>query len=87
MYQILYHKSVLKNLKKIIPKKRKSIINKIEKLAKSPFIQNTNLKKLQNTPYLYRLRIGNLRVIYEINKKNKKLIIWKVKPRSSAYSK
>jgi len=87
MYKITYHKSTIKDLKKISLKKKVSIINKIEKLAINPFVQNTNLKKLQNNLHIYRLRVGKFRIIYEIDQKNKKIVVWKIKPRASVYSK
>ncbi len=63
---------------------RKRIESRIEQLAKNPYARNNNAKKLRNSEF-YRLRVGNYRVIYEINDKTVTVVIIAVKPRGKAY--
>lgn len=80
MYRVYFRKRALKSLtKKISSADRKTILKKIEILAKNPYNQALNVKKLvffKNLEKAYRLRIGNLRIIYELESKTKKIIIY-----------
>lgn len=86
MYKVIFHKLAQNDLKKLAPKEKTKIIGKIEELVKNPFSPNTNATKLKNLPKGYRLRIGKIRVVYELNTITKVLIIWKIRPRGSVYS-
>lgn len=63
-YKLEFATSIRKDLKKINKKEVRKILTSIEKLAEEP--RPTGSKKLSNEA-LYRIRIGNYRVIYEIN--------------------
>lgn len=62
MYGITYSKKATKDLQKIAPKFRAVILAKLERLAADPD-RAQNVKALQGAP-LYRLRVGDYRVIY-----------------------
>ncbi len=55
-----------------------------EMLEINPFY-GPNIKLLRGEEKLYRYRIGNYRVIYKIDKNAKKVIIYLISPRPSAY--
>jgi mRNA interferase RelE/StbE len=55
-----------------------------ETLEKSPF-SGPNIKLLKTKKKLYRYRIGNYRIIYEIDKKERKVGILLISQRSSVY--
>lgn len=73
MYELLYHPRTLRQARKLPEKERTKIILEIKKLAQDPFSSGLNIKKLVNTQHSYRLRIGNLRVIYEVDQDSKKI--------------
>jgi mRNA interferase RelE/StbE len=60
------------------------IREKMEQVAINPFAPISNAKKLQGRPG-YRLRIGDWRVIYEINKDEVIIIVMKIAPRGEVY--
>lgn len=62
----------------------KLIREKIEQVAADPFSSIPNAKKLQGRDG-YRLRVGDWRVIYEVNKKEVVIIVLKVAPRGEVY--
>jgi mRNA interferase RelE/StbE len=62
----------------------KLIREKIEQVAADPFSSIPNAKKLQGRDG-YRLRVGDWRVIYEVNKKEITIIVLKVAPRGEVY--
>jgi mRNA interferase RelE/StbE len=64
-YQLSFSDKALKSLKRIPQSDNKRIIAALEKLAKDPD-SKTNIKRLNNHPdAIFRLRIGNYRVLYD----------------------
>lgn len=77
MPQIVYTKSAMKNIKSIDIRVKDRVRIGIEKI---PF---GDIKKLKGYSNLYRLRIGDYRVVYEIM--GDTIIIYAVLPRGEAY--
>jgi mRNA interferase RelE/StbE len=77
-YRLLLHKSVTKFLEKCPAKQRQDIKQKLESLKQNPYT-NTQLdiKIIQGYEGLYRLRIGQYRLIYQI--KQDELIVFVLK--------
>lgn len=60
-----FDKSALKDFQKIPKQQQKRILQAIAVVAKDPYLKNNNIKRLTGTlSGLYRLRIGNYRIIY-----------------------
>jgi len=55
-----------------------------EALEQNPF-SGSHIKQLRSDRKLYRYRVGDYRVIYEIDKKIKKVGVLLISPRPSAY--
>lgn len=83
---VLYLKASQKYLKRLTPSKISTILKRIEKAASNPLASNINIVKLIGTKSSYRLRIGNIRVVYELDTVDKIMYVAKIAPRSSAYS-
>ncbi len=62
-YSIEYTKKADKNLKKIKAKTRFKIFDAIYDISQGD-TQNKNIKKLKNEDNIYRLRMGQYRVLY-----------------------
>ncbi|MCK4810578.1 MAG: type II toxin-antitoxin system RelE/ParE family toxin [Candidatus Omnitrophica bacterium] len=62
----------------------KRLKNCFEELEQNPF-SGPNIKQLKAKKKLYRYRIGDHRVIYEIDKNEKRVGIFLISPRPSAY--
>jgi len=60
------------------------IREKLAEIANDPFASIPNAKKLQGRPG-YRLRVGDWRVIYEINQKQVVIIVMKIALRNEVY--
>ena len=84
MWKVVYKRSVQKDLKKI-PKKIKSLIKKTieEKLKVNPVRFGTPLK--QNLKGLKKLRVGNYRIIYSIEKETVIVVVIKIGQRKGIY--
>jgi mRNA interferase RelE/StbE len=84
VYKITFTKQAAKSLQKM-PKKTAVIIReKLAQIAIDPFAPHLNTAKLQGRPS-YRFRIGDWRVIYEIQKDELVIIVLKVAPRGEVY--
>lgn len=83
-YKLNFSKTALKNLLKISINKRKAILEKLEQLKLNPNKENNNIKKLIGHDG-YRLRVGDYRVIYRINKGKLEILIINVDVRGEVY--
>jgi mRNA interferase RelE/StbE len=84
VYKITYTSQAAKALLKMPRKMANLIRQKLEQIANDPFASIPNAKKLQDRPG-YRLRVGDWRVIYEINKSEIVIIVMKLAPRGEVY--
>lgn len=75
-------KFLLKKLDRVTQVK---VSSKIDQLSQDPFAQNPNLTKLKDMDRGYRLRVGNVRVIYGVETSTQSIIIWKIDFRGSIY--
>lgn len=82
MYKVFFREKALKALqRKLHPKDKDRILQRIEVLSEDPFSSSLDVKKLsgfENIQKAYRLRVGEIRVIYELDTQTKKIIIYKI---------
>jgi mRNA interferase RelE/StbE len=84
VYKITYTTQAAKSLLKMPRNTANLIREKLTQIANDPFVSIPNAKKLQGRPG-YRLRVGDWRVIYEINKDQIMIIVMKIAPRGEVY--
>lgn len=84
-FAVVYLREAEKFFQKHPAKISSRIFERIQLVARDPFAADTNLKKLQHPQEGYRLRIGDYRVIYLLDKSKKKLVVVKISHRSEAY--
>ena len=84
MYKIVFKKEAAKSLTKLPRNVAKTIREKLEAIAAIPYTAHPNAKKLQGRDG-YRLRVGNWRVIYEIQNDQLIILVLKVAPRGEVY--
>ena len=82
--KILISRSALKELKSIPKNERKAIKDKISKLAYFP-LARLDVKKLKGYHNVYRLRVGDYRIVFEYIKEERTIKILKVGKRGSIY--
>ena len=67
MFKILVSKQAKKFIKRLDRKRQKKIINVLDTLQTNPLpFRIYDMKKLRGTDNLYRIRIGNIRITYEL---------------------
>ena len=82
-YQILFKRSVKKDLRKLAQTALDRIYERIEWLQSEPIPKNA--QKLTGAENLYRIRCGDYRIIYSIDTDNHKIMIHYIRHRRDAY--
>ena len=82
-YELVLEHRAEKDLKKLEPTLFKLIIAEIKDLSGNPHPYNS--KKITGSKNDWRLKIGDYRVLYEIDNKNRVIKIMKVKHRREVY--
>jgi len=84
VYQITFAKQAAKSLQKMPHKTAALIREKLAQIANDPLAPHLNTTRLQGRPG-YRLRVGDWRVIYEIQNDELVILVLKVATRGEAY--
>ena len=82
-YRLEYTKAAAKVLEKMQPSLSAPIRKKAEELATNP--RPHGMKKLKGVDDLYRIRVGDYRVIYTIRDKELVVLVVRVANRKDAY--
>lgn len=83
LYTLEIENSALKELKKLDGRTRKRIINVIESLRHNP--RPDSVRKLTDSDSLYRVRVGDYRVIYQIQNKKLLVLVVRIGSRGDVY--
>ena len=83
MYEIRIKKSAKKDLDALDDETYVRIDRAIQRLRDDPFPRG--MKKLRGEESRYRIREGKYRILYETDKKNKTIVIYRIKLRKVAY--
>lgn len=84
MYDIEFTKQATKDLLRIPENYSVLIIDKIKKLAIDPYSKELDIKKLKGIDG-YRLRVGEYRIIYDLDKGQLIVQIVKIQSRGNIY--
>ncbi len=82
MFKVKLHRRVIKFLQRLGEEDRKRIFSAIEKLE-DPFSQP--YEKVKGRKDLYKIRVGDYRVIYRVDKKNRVVSVHLVDKRERVY--
>jgi mRNA interferase RelE/StbE len=82
-YAVTFSRSARKELEKLPPQSLERIFQKIEFLAAQP--RPAGCKKLKGGQNLWRIRVGDYRVIYSLNDARQTVDVIAVRHRSEAY--
>lgn len=82
-FSIKWKSSAKKELKKIDRTEISKILSEIKKLSQEPY--PTNHKKLLGTEHIYRIRVGNYRIIYTVVNDELVIEVIRVRHRKEVY--
>ena len=85
-YDVFVSKSAFNFLEKIDEEKRGRILKEIADLENFLFFSiQHDMAKIKGEKNLYRLRIGNIRIIFRVDKVARKIYVETISQRKSAY--
>jgi mRNA interferase RelE/StbE len=82
-YRIEVKRSAAKTLKKIPKASRKRIVEKIDSLAESP--PNPDTTKMKGNNPFHKVRVGDYRIVYEIQEDVLMILVVKIGHRKDIY--
>lgn len=82
-YEIAFQSSVEKDLRKLSAENCDRVMSRIEAFASDPF--PSQAIKLKGTESLYRVRVGDYRIIYEVDSEMHCILIHYVRHRRDVY--
>jgi len=83
MFDVTYSSRSKRFLKKADNVLVRRLIEKIEKLRKDPIIHDT--KRVEGAGSLFRIRVGDCRILYDVDYQNSLIGIVKIDKRSKIY--
>ena len=84
MYQIIFTKQADRTLRRLPRDLAKRIREKLVQISESPYGRHNNVTKLQQRSG-YRLRVGDWRIIYEVEDDKLVILVLKIAPRGGVY--
>lgn len=82
-FQIIWSESAAKELKKLDRTVARRIYKKVSQLCDNPY--NFDVTKMVGDPY-FRLRVGDYRVVFDIQNDALRILVLKVGPRKKIYN-
>ena len=82
-YFLAFSTSALRDFKALERAVQRRIATRVDRLADNPFARDA--KKLQGEPDLYRIRVGDYRIIYRVAGKRVRVLILKIGHRREVY--
>jgi mRNA interferase RelE/StbE len=82
-YNIVFKPSVEKDLRSLPKSVIARVLRQIEVLRKNPFPRQS--VKLAGAEQLYRIRVGDYRVVYAVDKEDKEIMVHYIRHRREVY--
>jgi mRNA interferase RelE/StbE len=84
-HKITYRRDPVKALRGMQPAKAADITAAVERVAADPTAPNNNRQPLKGVPNGFRIRVGDWRVSYTIDREAQVMDVFEVAPRGGAY--
>ena len=84
MWKLVYSRHARRSLRDLARNDRERIAQKLKALAQDPQARNVNVTRMKGSPH-HRLRIGDWRVIFDLDRERRVIEVLIIKPRGSVY--
>ena len=84
-YKVSYRRDTAKALRRIQPAKAEDIMAAVTRIAADPSAPNNNVRPLTGVSNGFRVRVGDWRVSYTIDREARVIDVFEVAPRGGAY--
>ena len=82
-FDVILKRSAERDLRSLPPAMVRRVVERVEALAEEPFPPQT--VRLSGTQSLYRVRVGDYRVVYEVRTVTRQIVIHYVRHRREVY--
>ena len=83
--RLVLTRAAQRGLARISPKLRAALIERLEAIAERPFAKHRNVERIKGEPDAFRLRQGNWRAKYRVEREADEMRVLVVEPRGSVY--
>jgi mRNA interferase RelE/StbE len=83
--RLVLTRAAQRELGRISPKLRAALIERLEAIAEQPFAKHRNVERIKGERDAFRLRQGDWRAKYRIDRKTGEMRVLVVEPRGSVY--
>ncbi|MBI2083935.1 MAG: type II toxin-antitoxin system RelE/ParE family toxin [Deltaproteobacteria bacterium] len=84
-YRIEFVKSARQEFDRLPAKVHGKIVEALRFLSENPYSELLRIKKMKGVPSLYRIRIGDYRVVYEVRNESLVVLVIKIGHRREVY--
>lgn len=84
-YRVELTKSAKKEFDSLPTKLQGKVVEALKFLSENPFSELLRIKKLKGAPSLYRIRIGDYRIVYEVRNEVLLVLVIKIGHRKDVY--
>lgn len=85
VYSVQFVRSAQKEFDRLPAKERAKVVDALSLLSVNPYSELLRIKKLKGADELYRIRLGDYRIVYEIRNEALVIIVIKIGHRSDVY--
>jgi mRNA-degrading endonuclease RelE of RelBE toxin-antitoxin system len=78
-------RSARRGMSSMTPKARAALLRRLEAIALRPFGEHANVAALRGAPDMFRLRQGDWRAVYVVDRGSQEVQVLDVAPRGSIY--
>jgi mRNA interferase RelE/StbE len=83
--ELVIERNAMKVLRKLQPKLRASLMQRLKVVAADPFAEHANVTALAGAKDAYRLRRGDWRVLYRIDRESETMYVEAIETRGGVY--
>lgn len=82
-FEILWKGSAEREIRRIDPPQISRLVTAVDSLSKNPF--PTTCCKLEGAKSIYRIPVGDYRIVYGVESKERRIIIYHIRHRKDVY--
>ena len=83
--QLTFSKSAFKALRAMQPKVARAFTNRLRRIADNPLARHANVEPMTGTDDTFRLRLGDRRAVYVIDREQNQMRVERIASRGDAY--
>jgi mRNA-degrading endonuclease RelE of RelBE toxin-antitoxin system len=83
--KLVLTRAAQRRLKEIGPKRRTALVERLEAIAEQPFATHRNVERIKGQDDAFRLRQGDWRAVYRIDRTLGEMRVLSIEPRGRVY--